>query len=67
MICSFLDRMDYEEYSPIRSFRTEIRLAGVMKLVDVPDSKSGGLLVRVGSSPTAGKLISFVIAVQDIS
>ena len=32
--------------------------AGVMKLVDVPDSKSGGLLARVGSSPTAGKLIT---------
>jgi hypothetical protein len=26
-----------------------------MKLVDVPDSKSGGLHARVGSTPTAGK------------
>lgn len=28
--------------------------AGVMKLVDVPDSKSGGPCARVGSTPTAG-------------
>ena len=62
MIYSFLDRMDYEEYSPIRSFKTTILIAGVMKLVDVPDSKSGGLLVRVGSSPTAGiRIANFLL------
>ena len=28
--------------------------AGVMELVDVADSKSAGLIPRVGSSPTTG-------------
>ena len=29
-------------------------IAGVMELVDVADSKSAGLIPRVGSSPTTG-------------
>ena len=28
--------------------------AAVVKLADAPDSKSGGLILRVGSSPTSG-------------
>ena len=32
--------------------------AGVMELVDVADSKSAGLIPRVGSSPTTGTKIS---------
>ena len=28
--------------------------AGVMELADVPDSKSGGLIPRAGSTPAAG-------------
>ena len=31
-----------------------IAFAGVMELVDVTDSKSVGLIPRVGSSPTTG-------------
>ena len=30
--------------------------AGVMELVDVADSKSAGLIPRVGSSPTTGTI-----------
>ena len=33
--------------------RTELN-AAVVKLADAPDSKSGGLILRVGSSPTSG-------------
>ena len=31
--------------------------AGVMKLADVTDSKSVGLITRVGSSPTTGTIL----------
>ena len=31
--------------------------AGVMELVDVADSKSAGLIPRVGSSPTTGTIL----------
>ena len=31
--------------------------AGVMELVDVTDSKSVGLIPRVGSSPTTGTIV----------
>ena len=37
-----------------RSGRKHITFAGVMELVDVTDSKSVGLIPRVGSSPTTG-------------
>ena len=33
-------------------------LAGVMELADVTDSKSVGLIPRVGSSPTTGTILS---------
>ena len=32
----------------------QMKYAGVMELVDVTDSKSVGLIPRVGSSPTTG-------------
>ncbi len=32
--------------------------AGVMELVDVADSKSAGLIPRVGSSPTTGTKVN---------
>lgn len=36
--------------------RTRTTLAGVMELVDVADSKSAGLIPRVGSTPTTGTI-----------
>ena len=38
--------------------------AGVMELVDVADSKSAGLIPRVGSSPTTGTMASGLIAFE---
>ena len=39
-------------------------IAGVMELVDVADSKSAGLIPRVGSSPTTGTMASGLIAFE---
>ena len=39
-------------------------IAGVMELVDVADSKSAGLIPRVGSSPTTGTMASVLIAFE---
>ncbi len=33
---------------------TELRFAGVVELADAPDSKSGGLITRIGSTPITG-------------
>ena len=38
--------------------------AGVMELVDVTDSKSVGLIPRVGSSPTTGTMASVLTAFE---
>ncbi len=38
-------------------FKSVLKLlyfAGVVELADAPDSKSGGLITRVGSTPTTG-------------
>ena len=37
-----------------KSNNKKYKNAAVVKLADAPDSKSGGLILRVGSSPTSG-------------
>ena len=66
------DRPCNRDFHPIRLLRTQKfslrfdrvcainkrHLAGVMELADVTDSKSVGLITRVGSSPTTGTISS---------
>ena len=40
--------------------------AGVMELADVTDSKSVGLITRVGSSPTTGTMASVLTAFEKL-
>ena len=49
-----LDIPRRNRYNNFRSEAIPMPDAGVMELADVTDSKSVGLITRVGSSPTAG-------------
>ena len=39
---------------PEKIWYTQFAFAGVVELADAPDSKSGGLITRIGSTPITG-------------